>query len=87
MPCLVPLISLCPRKRLAPRLDLRSPLLLVQSPFVVQLLFAFAHPSAPCVSSCGAVCAIFNTGYCGHYELLNIGPSEQESSEHKTFRT
>ena len=41
VPCLVSFISLCPRERLALRLDLRSPLLLMQSPFLVQLLFAF----------------------------------------------
>ena len=78
VPCLVPLISLCPRERLVLRLDLRSPLLLMQSPFLVQLMFAFVHRSAPCVSSCGAVCA----GHCKHYELLNI-----RASKHRTFWT
>ena len=58
MSCLVPLIYLCPREGLALRLDLCSFLLLMQSPFLVQLLFAFVHRSAPCVSSCGAVCAV-----------------------------
>ena len=40
VPCPIPLIYLCPRKRLALRLDLRRTLLFTQSAFLVQLLFA-----------------------------------------------
>ena len=93
MPCVVSYIYLCLRERLALRLDLRKPPLLMQSPFHVQLV----HRSTPCVSSCGAVCAVclfLIKEILNMYELLNIRaskdlldiePSEQEPSKHRTF--
>ena len=83
--CLVPLIYLCPRERLALRLDLRRPLLLLHSPFLVQLLFAFCSSFRALrlfLWRCLYGFSFFNKGHSEHMSFWII-----RDSEHMTLWT